>query len=69
MVKNSDQQQFASISITVSILLLSEIDRIVARGYSDREEFVKEAIRRYIEHLKATRGDKHSNSDEQAEGS
>lgn len=47
--------------------LISEIDRIVAMGYSDREEFIKEAVRRYIEHLKTTRDNECSSGGEQVQ--
>lgn len=54
---NQDQGKSSTEAITVTLptVLLAEIDDVVPTRYADRDDFIREAVRRYLEHIHATK--------------
>jgi len=55
MQNDSDTQgDLATIKLSLPSSLLAQVDEATNRNYADRDEFIRDAIRRYLEHLQAT---------------
>jgi metal-responsive CopG/Arc/MetJ family transcriptional regulator len=54
---DQDQGENSTAEITVALptVLLTEIDEVVPTRYADRDDFIREAVRRYLEHLRTTK--------------
>jgi metal-responsive CopG/Arc/MetJ family transcriptional regulator len=50
-----DDNQLTTLQVAVPAELVATVDELVGQQFIDREEFVREAIRRYVEHIQASK--------------
>jgi metal-responsive CopG/Arc/MetJ family transcriptional regulator len=56
-MNSTDQKNQDTVMIDISLpsALLAEVEAAVNDRYADRDEFIREALRRYLEHIRTTK--------------
>lgn len=53
-MQDANNANVTTVQVALPANLLSMVDKLIIEQFVDREEFIREAVRRYVEHLRAT---------------